>query len=514
MKKTTALFLLSFFTFLFGQKGWSQNKNHVYIFKNNMGFFVKNIEAKTEGETIILKEVPEATFGTLWFFAEGNTIKTITSLNEEVSEKAEVTTLSEQIRANTGKKATVTLQNDAKVSGTVEPAYSDKMLCVKTTSSWYYINIDQVKYIEFLEKPESQVEKKQKKTILKIELAKSKSKQPLQMIYLQKNITWTPNYVIHLLNDKEAQIKLDATLLNDSEDLTDTFVNFVVGVPNFLYNYLKSPLTSRMDISTFLSSIQGHTSTASQRVVVQTFSNADLSSDDDYGSSEAVSETPAENQGTFEKAEDLLFYQIPNVQLKKGERGSYEIINLKTNYTHLYEIDLSTTPQTIGDEKIYLPNHYIALENNSKVAWTTGTVFLNKNANGIPSPVSQDRLNYTPVGGKAKVFLTQNAEIHAKKREKEVSRSSPTKEKDGYVYETVLIEVSVEVRSYKPDDTPVKITHTFTGEPIRCSREWKTTKQVNYYQTYNSSVYAEWDILLKANTQETFTYQYQQKIRR
>ncbi|GAB4332277.1 MAG: hypothetical protein OHK0038_07870 [Flammeovirgaceae bacterium] len=508
---------------------YSQNKSDLYIFKNGTAFIVKKLDLKVENETAFIKEIPQATFGSLWLSAEGNQIKSVSNATEQFSEKFDVGTFQDVLKANQGKKVSIILQNDTKVSGSVKSMQNTGMISIKTTNSWFYTTLEQIKSIEFAEKPDNQFEVKQEKSVLKIDFAKSKSKQPLQMMYLQKGISWTPSYQINLLNDKEAQIKLIATLLNDVEDLNDASVNFVVGIPNFAYSYLTSPLATKEDVNSFITKLNQYSNqyyTSSGNRYNQSLNRADItyqtmSNAGGYADGYAELSVDYEEEGSYQpnlgggqKAEDLFFYQSQSVSLKKGDRGMYEILDLKTTYTHLYEADLTSTPFGEGNDKIYLPKHYIVLDNISKVAWTTGTILLTKDINSNITPVSQDKLNYTPVGGKAKITLTQSSDVNVKYTEKEVTRSSGSKEKDGYVYEIATIEVNVEVRSYKTDDIHLKVTNRILGEAIKCSRDWKTTKQVNYYQSYNPNTSIEWEIPLKAGSLETFTYQYQQKIRR
>jgi hypothetical protein len=48
----------------------------VSTFKNGTGFFVKKMTVNAQGGSYMLKEIPQATFGTLWFDAPNNTVKT------------------------------------------------------------------------------------------------------------------------------------------------------------------------------------------------------------------------------------------------------------------------------------------------------------------------------------------------------------------------------------------------------------------------------------------------------
>ena len=52
-------------------------------------------------------------------------------------------------------------------------------------------------------------------------------------MYLSRNLNWTPTYLIELVDEEKARLTLRAEVINNTEDIENTNVNFVVGVPNF-----------------------------------------------------------------------------------------------------------------------------------------------------------------------------------------------------------------------------------------------------------------------------------------
>ena len=64
----------------------------------------------------------------------------------------------------------------------------------------------------------------------------------LTMGYLENGLGWTPSYLVSLEDEKTAQITMQAALVDDAEDLKAADVFFVVGVPNFAYAHIPSPM--------------------------------------------------------------------------------------------------------------------------------------------------------------------------------------------------------------------------------------------------------------------------------
>jgi len=48
------------------------------------------------------------------------------------------------------------------------------------------------------------------------------------MAYLQKGITWIPEYTLKVLDEKTAELTLRGTLVNEAEDLIHSDVHLVV----------------------------------------------------------------------------------------------------------------------------------------------------------------------------------------------------------------------------------------------------------------------------------------------
>ena len=67
-------------------------------------------------------------------------------------------------------------------------------------------------------------------------------------MYLRKGLGWFPNYVVNLKGEEEAEIILRALVVNDAEAIENANINFVVGVPNFKYNNILTPMTGNQSL--------------------------------------------------------------------------------------------------------------------------------------------------------------------------------------------------------------------------------------------------------------------------
>jgi hypothetical protein len=360
---------------------------------------------------------------------------------------------------------------------------------------------------------------------LKLEFAKKSTSQALQMMYLAKGISWVPSYHIEMVSENQAKIILRATLMNDLEDLESANMNLVVGVPNFAYTYLQSPLISTEGVLAFLNQLNRYSNQYSGSynrpmgradITAQSFSNIMVNNE-----VENTEDVPTlETEG--KQAEDFFFYQLKNITLKKQGRIFQDILQHSTMYEHLYEVNIkanNTSSYTYQNENATennnLVNHAILIKNDSKLPWTTGTVLLTKAVDGVAQPISQDKLNYTPVSGKAKIPLSVVPDISVKDSEKEIDRKINIKQKDGYFYDLVTVEAKIDIKSFKNSAIELKVNRSFTGETLKCNIAWETKKQVDTgsykYSPYTS---AEWKVKLEGGKTETIIYQYQFYVRK
>lgn len=493
------------------------------VFKNGTTFFVKKLKVDASTGTWRMKEIPKATFGTLWYTAQGNSIKSIGSFQEEITEKQDVESIFGTLKANIGKRAIISISTsvgnaEKTLDGTIEEV-KNTLLLFKTNNQWLNIEPSNIKSVMLFEKPATMYDSKVSKRIIQLEFAKPNKEQSLEMMYLQKGITWVPSYAIDLLNDTKAKITLRATLLNDVEDLKNANLNFVVGVPNFAYSYLESPLTSNESVATFINTLNSNSNyyptNRRSDITSQSLSNAMVQYNDD--DEEEINFKGMDGQD----AEDLFFYNLPNVTLPKGGRAFYDILQAEVDYQHIYEIEIKGNTENSNYSKDYTQEeasnevfHSIRLKNDTKMPWTTGTALITKPINNQSNPLSQDKLSYIPVGGKGKLKITVAPNISVKHSEREVTRIEDQKKKDGYAYDLVTVEGKIELKNYKDKNIKLNIARKITGEAQKSNEKWEAKKLFDVYRGVNSFTQTEWEVDLAAGQGKEITYEYKIFVRR
>lgn len=501
----------------------------ISLFKNGSAFFLKDGVIQTEnGLYRMSKNIPSALFGTFWIQSPDNTLNFVSSFNDQVAEttSSRATTFANMLSANLGKKVRLHIGKDEVVEGVVEvvepmkkkkegpflPAQFivNNMLTFKTDSLWLSINVTEIRRIEFLEKPNQILETKtlQNKPVLQFDFSNKKKQQTVEMMYLQNGLSWTPSYLIELIDDKKAQLSLRAEVINNAEDIRQTDINFVVGVPNFRF---ANRLSSLVDFynnyvpavnAGFSNALRAQTPGITYEIEEVALSNVGMIA----------------NQVTGSAEEDLFFYNLKNFSLKKGGRGHYPIFSKKIDIAHIYECNLAmnnANQRYYQESFLFSPAnankvfHSVKVTNETAFPWTTGAAMVVKGLDQ-PKPISQDQLNYTPIKGHSFVKLTEAPNVKVKHAEREISRidrKMPDPQRKGYFLDEVTVEGQLKVKNYKEKGIDLNIRRPIIGELEESSVKWLKAKRVNR-SGQNQITDVCWETSLEAGVELVITYQY------
>lgn len=503
----------------------------VSIFKNGSAFFLKSGEIDTkDGQYRITENIPSALFGTFWIQVSNDQLQSISSFNDQIVEttKTRTTDFAQMLSANLGRKVKLYLGKDEIVTGTVEevemikdpkaaaqPIFIvTKLVTIKSDSSWLSFHSSEIRRLEFLEKPKQMLEgpKVTNKPVLQIDFTSKKKQQNVDMMYLQNGLSWTPSYLIELIDDKKAQLTLRAEVINNAEDINNTDINFVVGVPNFKF---ANRLSSLVDFyASFVPSINAGFSNALSTQLSNAYTTQESAT-----FRQPVPQQTLANQVTGSAEEDLFFYNLKDFSLRKGGRGHYPIFKEQIDIAHIYESNLSSNnanQRNYQTSFLFTPNqqnkvfHTIKVNNNSNFPWTTGVAMVVKGLE-TPKPISQDQLNYTPIKGHSFVKLTEAPDIKIKHAEKEVDRKNRAMENPqsrGYFLDLVTVEGQIKIKNYKAKDIDLNVRRTITGQLLNSSTEWLISKQV---QRTNQNEISNvcWETSIKSGEELVITYRYQ-----
>ncbi len=520
----------------------AQTTQFVTAFKNGDAFMVKKEVIDASKGFYELKTIPKATFGSLWFSGGNNTIKNIQTSQKEVVRKDISITFNDVLGSNINKKVkihcganifegklvsitptevpkTAFIEEESREIISSIALNQEKMVMLNTEGSKHiFLKMNNITFVETYEKTEViTIPIKEMQKVIKIDFAQQNSSQPLETMYLSKGISWFPNYQLQIIDKNKAKLVLSAQLLNDAEDLKNAQMNFAVGIPNFLYDNAPSPLVSNLSLDNFLNQLSGASSSENNynRLRSDNFSN--ISQNTNYSSSSR--ETTNTNDG--QQGEDLFFYPVSNINLKKGERAVYSLFETQISYENIYCVVLrpnlennsySYRNNDIG-EKINLVQHSLQFQNQTKQPFTTGSVFITQKTTNVDRIVSQDRLNYTPTGGTTEVKLSLSSDILVKDIEKMTETKENFKKINGYDYNLITVEGKIEVKNYKNIAIKVQLKREVIGEMLKTNIDWKTTKKVDMYNIFNNKNDVEWKVDLEAGKSKEIVYTYQIYVR-
>lgn len=489
----------------------------VAVFKNGLGYFLQEGEARLSDGWAVSEQLPEAALGTYWVGSPkaGVSVERLVALLENESHSVEVQNIQELLDANVGRRVRLTV-GDKQVEGKLTGSPGTLAL-IETTTGTMAVNKANISWVEIEGAAEANHSITKKVKRLRFKIAGAKDTAPITIGYLQKGITWSPAYLVELMDDKKARVTMQGLLANDALNLEKVDVYFVVGYPNFMYSDIISPLALTQSVTDFIQNLN-RPQTTYAGVAAQSMSNLYAG---DFMEARAPGgpggfgySSGTETPGAPE--EDLFLYQVKDVSLNKGERAYYTVFTAEVPYEHIYEwtvpdfsgvqsngyIDQSRRPEEIRPEdQIW---HKLRLTNTSKFPWTTAPGM----ATSEGQPLSQDTLNYTSKGAKGDLKITVATDIRGKHSQTERSRENDSLKTSWGTFAKVTSDGELVLKNFKSRAVTVTVKKRVTGEVITASDDGKTEKVSEGIKAVNPTSVITWDIPLKAGEEKTISYTY------
>ncbi len=265
----------------------------------------------------------------------------------------------------------------------------------------------------------------------------------LSLMYFAPGIRWIPTYRLDLDGQTKGELALQAELLNEVEDLEGTLLDLVVGVPNFRFKTVASPLTLERALRDVLGRVApglmgqgGNLSNAlfsqrgGERMTLAASGTANLGPD-------LPPDAP----------QDLEVYHLPPIHLAKGARMSVPLWQrgIDTKHVHTVDLKLDQVRRARGRSPLELSTnevwHQLELLNPTRQAWTTGPVLVMRD--GLP--IAQELLTYTPPGRSTLLPLTIAVNLRTRIAEEETWREEKPERIDGRHWRRVKRHGTVEI---------------------------------------------------------------------
>jgi len=542
----------------------------VATFKNGLAFIVRQGDVPLEGGAAKIVPIPAATLGSLWITPNDAkvTLDEVVAYRYKVASRQNLTTLAGLLLANAGKVVTLGYGNQKEYTGEIvgfreseplaeggssstgaapallppegpgpesrllaeraSPQPMDvvpQFLLLKVDGKLLALSLQNVTQITLPENPVLQAAKEEERKALRLKVKGAASHANLTMGYLEYGFGWTPSYLVSLQDDKTALLTLQAVVIDDGEDLRDTEMFFVVGVPNFAYAHISSPMALEQTLLDFMQAANRREGgvvggVASNAILAQRV--MPMGTEDQLAAASPSFETAVEElRGAPE--EDLFLYSRSGVTLAKGERATYNVFSGSLNYEHIYQWDVQDTPRVdaFGNvQNLQNPSrsdqaernnvwHALRLKNNTKFPWTSAPALVISGA----KPVSQDTIPYTPKGATSILKLTIATDIRSSHDEREVARQQNVARRRGYSYDEVTVEGTLKIKNYKTKDVRLSISKTLRGSVESQSDDGKAEKLGEAISVDNPMSRLTWEITLQAGEERSITYRYKVWVR-
>lgn len=545
----------------------------VAAFKNGLAFVVRQGDVPLEGGTGKIAPIPAATLGSLWIAPNDAkvTLDEVVAYRYKVAGEQSLTTLADLLLANAGKVVTLGYGNQKEYTGEIvgfrESAPSTErasamavaaeperlvpesllsaerastavfetaspqpkrvvpeFLLLKVEGKLLALSLRNVTQVALPADPVLLIKKEEERKALRFKLKGAAGHANLTMGYLENGFGWTPSYLVSLQDDKTALVTMQAVVIDDAEDLKDADVFFVVGVPNFAYAHIPSPMALEQTLLDFIQAANRRDDGTLGRLTPNALmaQNAVAMETDQLAAGSPGFETAVEElRGAPE--EDLFLYTRSGVTLAKGERATYNVFSGSVNYEHIYQWEVQDTPRVDGFGNVQnyqnAPRsdqaernniwHALRLKNSSKFPWTSAPALVISGT----KPVSQDTLPYTPKGAASNLKLTIATDIRSSHDEREVARQQNVARRRGYNYDEVTVEGTLKIKNYKTKDVRLSITKTLRGSVESQSDDGKAEKLGEAISVDNPMSRLTWEITLKAGEERSITYRYKVWVR-
>jgi len=515
---TTSFLFLVFL--LIGQDDFQTQS--IALFKNGLAFVQKSAQVDTdnEGHYRLQGNLPQARLGTFWVGAGTERFQSVRSYIDSVATKRTVRDISETLELNIGKEVQLLVPRAGgldTLSGVLRAMEGDQLV-FESAGQWHFLSANQIRQVFFEEEPVYEVEEKNTERVVEVTYAEPGKQKLLDLLYLTDEISWTPNYLLQLKDNGKAQLTLRGQVFNGLEQAVQTDFYFVVGVPNFRYSESVEPflLSDAMQRSL---SLDARLSVHNLNPFPGQFSNYQpVAYEEAYA--EGGSGPMGENL-SGDVREDLFFYELKGIDLAAGERALYDILTLEVPFEHIYRVKLpaykgnvtfASSRSETQEDRVPV-KHTLRLKNEGDTPWTTGTALILDAKEDRLSPISQDRLNYTPAGGTVYLPVTTATDVYVTETAVELNREATAKRWGGHRYDLLTIEGRIKLQNFRSEAIQVELEKRITGELSKSSEQWDNTFIPHPRSSANRLNEVDWSLKLKAGEEKEIVYTYELYVR-
>ncbi|MGV3617717.1 MAG: hypothetical protein ACO1SV_20520 [Fimbriimonas sp.] len=484
----------------------------VSMFKNGYAMVVREMRIPAAGEHV-WEQIPQASLGTLWIAAdEASALETVGTVRVLRDTTRPLASLHELLVANVGKQVQLGIANDDPVT--------TRIVTGKLVSAGAIVVIENAK--GSLAFPSGVVTSVGTNDGPMVTTGKSQTEREglrvrtrgagrVSIFTLEKGFSWAPNYSLELGEGGRLTLSGKATMFNEVQDLTGSDVRFVTGFPNVPYAFVPDPLTGASNLEDFLALIRG---VAPASAMQAGFDGGHGGGGGRAGEIRAVrpSGTLAIPEFDGKESDDLFFYPLANVSVRRGERSYHSLFRSKdVPYQDVYTWNVANVRGDQGAPDGVVRGddvwHTLRFKNEGKDAQplSTGAVTMFRNGQLL----GQDLFTYTPVGGEIVLRLNKALDVIASAEEVEIGREkAPSEPRDQPRFDRTLVRGRLDIVNQRAHPVTMRITRTVQGDVVKTEERPQLTKLPAHPSAINVPNTLEWTLTVPAKQRKQVVYEY------
>ena len=471
----------------------------VMVFKDGYALVVKTVDGVTDAAgRLVVDQVPEAAvLGSFWALADGGRVLAMTAEQVSSAETGEAPRRcrhhADLLAANRGRRCRLTLADGTTVDGVVADLLGPTdatdggaatIVVMATGGGDVALPIGDVRRVTAddlaVEESVAWTRTTTRKRLV-ISLGDAGRRQRVHLMYFSPGLRWIPTYRLDLAGEtaERGELSLQGEILNELEDLVAVPVTLVVGVPNFRFRAVVSPLALERELRNALleaaPSLAARADHLSNAMFSQQLAQWDGQPPAAAGGEDGPPAVPAEL--TEGRSQDLFTFELGPLSLARGARAAVPVFTTATAVRHVFtwDVDLRRpdleaapagagleSPLVLSETRVW---HQLELANRDQRPWTTGPVLVV--ADGLP--LAQELLTYTSPGGSVRFPLTVAVDLRARFGEEEVGRQLDAVRWLGADYARIDKAGRLEVENRGPAAVELEITCRFGGRATEAS---------------------------------------------
>jgi len=515
----------------------------VAMFKNGVGLVSAQVELPEAAGHYRVRPLPDATLGSFWIsWPETITLIDVRATQSETTRKVPAATVQELLEANIGNTVDLKIQDVwQRVTIRDIPRRSDEpfilprqeniippppppnrgdLLLIEDPMGMRGVPRDWVQEIRFDSRDSNvQLERPMLENVIEFtaESVKEAPSGPMPVIltYLAKGIAWSPSYVVDISKEDKATFSAKSVIVNDLTPLENTDVELISGFPHIQFENVASTFSLaplQQILERLGRPVEKYDADPTSNRMFANFASVSLDAKV-FTEAPSMPTTPVEGEG----AEDLYFYELKEITLKKGERGYHPLFAGEVPYEHRYTWDIPNYSN--ADSGGYRPDqpqggdrqvvwHSIKLENNTGKPWTAAPALTMKDGHIL----GQDTIYCTPDRASTELKITQAVAVNAEQTENEIARERNAANFGGNPFDLVTVKGELAVTNYKDEPITLKITKTLTGEVQKADGEPTITKLARGLRTINPQSQLVWKVEVKPGKDNAVKRSYTFKV--